>query len=73
MLILWILQILVQTFSWRDDYIYDNKGNMVSDKKKSIASIEYNYLNLPAKVTKTDGQYVKCIYNAAGGKMSQEV
>lgn len=46
---------------------------MITDKNKEIATIEYNHLNLPAKVTKTDGQYVKYIYNAAGLKMSQEV
>ena len=46
---------------------------MITDKNKSIASIEYNHLNLPARVIKTDGQYIKYIYNAAGMKMRQEV
>ena len=55
------------------DYIYDDNGNMVTDKNKSMATIEYNHLNLPAKVIKEDGQYVKYIYNAAGVKLRQEV
>ncbi len=56
-----------------DDYIYDDNGNMITDKNKDINAIEYNHLNLPATVTKADGQYIKYIYNAAGVKLSQLV
>ncbi|WP_185153293.1 hypothetical protein, partial [Fulvivirga lutimaris] len=55
------------------DYTYDKNGNMIKDQNKGIASIEYNYLNLPERVTKTDGQYIKYIYDAAGVKLAQEV
>ncbi len=57
----------------RDDYLYDENGNMVTDKNKDIATIEYNYLNLPNRVVKSSGEYVKYIYNAAGVKLSQQV
>ena len=46
---------------------------MVTDKNKDIATIQYNHLNLPSKVIKETGDYVKYIYNAAGVKQSQEV
>jgi len=55
------------------DYIYDANGNMTTDENKHIALIEYNHLNLPSKVTKSNGEYLKYIYNAAGVKLSQEV
>jgi RHS repeat-associated protein len=56
-----------------DDYDYDPNGNMTEDKNKGITTIEYNYLNLPLKVTKTSGEYIKYIYDATGRKLSQEV
>jgi hypothetical protein len=45
---------------------------MVTDKNKEIATIAYNHFNLPVKVTKTHGQYVKYISTAAGVKLSQK-
>lgn len=56
-----------------NDYAYDANGNMIIDKNKDIDTIEYNYLNLPQKVIKKNGAYVKYVYNAAGLKLSQEV
>lgn len=56
-----------------DDYSYDANGNMTADKNKAIALIEYNHLNLPNKVTKNEGQYIKYIYDAVGIKLAQEV
>ena len=56
-----------------NDYSYDGNGNMTEDKNKDIASIAYNYLNLPERVEKTDGQYITYIYDAAGIKLAQEV
>lgn len=56
-----------------DDYLYDPNGNMIEDKNKDITSIEYNHLNLPKKVTKGTGEYIKYIYDATGRKLSQEV
>ncbi len=46
---------------------------MTTDHNKDIATITYNHLNLPAQVTKTDGQYIQYIYDAAGIKLAQEV
>ena len=49
-----------------DDYVYDTNGNMMADKNKSISAIAYNHLNLPAQVTKTNGDYLKYTYDASG-------
>jgi RHS repeat-associated protein len=62
-----------------DDYTYDANGNMVVDKNKSIitstgtAGIIYNHLNLPERVTKSSGDYIKYIYDATGRKLSQQI
>ncbi len=56
-----------------DDYAYDSNGSMVSDKNKDITSITYNRLNLPERVTKSSGDYIKYIYTATGAKLRQEV
>ena len=52
------------------DYTYDANGNMIGDLNKGIASISYNFLNLPEVVTK-GGNRVRYIYDAAGKKLSQ--
>jgi hypothetical protein len=41
---------------------------MITDRNKDIAAITYNHLNLPDQVTKTSGEYVKYVYDAAGAK-----
>ena len=56
-----------------DDYTYDANGNMTVDKNKGITAITYNHLNLPDKVTKTTGEYLKYTYDATGRKLSQSV
>lgn len=56
-----------------DEYLYDNNGSMTKDLNKDIALIEYNYLNLPKKVTKTNGEYVTYAYDASGRKLYQQV
>lgn len=56
-----------------DDYAYNSNGSMISDKNKGIASITYNHLNLPERVTKSNGDYIKYIYDASGRKLRQEV
>ncbi len=56
-----------------NDYAYDSAGNMVTDKNKKIASIIYNYLNLPQQVTKTTGESIKYSYDATGRKQRQQV
>ena len=62
-----------------DDYAYDANGNMLIDKNKDIitsaggAGIVYNYLNLPERVNKSSGDYIKYVYDATGRKLRQEV
>ena len=64
------------------DYSYDDNGNLVKDKNKDIETyggangIEYNYLNLPQKITvKASGSANKGIieytYDAAGTKLKK--
>lgn len=65
------------------DYSYDGNGNMVKDLNKDIVTyggtngIEYNYLNLPKKVTvKSAGSNkgtVEYIYDASGSKLKKVV
>ena len=40
------------------EYAYDENGNMAKDLNKNISEIEYNCLNLPGKVTFTDGSTI---------------
>ena len=56
-----------------NDYIYDDNGNMTQDLNKDIVSVEYNHLNLPSKVTKSNGDYIEYIYDASGIKIQQIV
>ena len=57
-----------------DDYTYDDNGNMVQDLNKDITDIEYNFLNLPRKVTfHTTGDSITYLYDAAGIKLQQVV
>src|ERR1041385_408013 len=59
-----------------DDYTYDVNGNMVSDQNKSLAAsnaIQYNYLNLPAQVTKSTNEKIIYTYDAGGRKLKQDV
>ncbi|MBT1699248.1 hypothetical protein KK083_20290 [Fulvivirgaceae bacterium PWU4] len=46
---------------------------MTLDRNKDITAITYNHLNLPDKVTKSTGEYVKYTYDATGRKLSQGV
>jgi len=49
----------------------DANGNLTKDLNKEILNITYNYLNLPTSITKTGGNRVEYIYNAAGNKLRQ--
>jgi len=59
-----------------DDYVYDVNGNLVMDKNKDIAFINYNHLNLPSRVA-IDGNQgwgdVYYDYDAAGNKLGKRV
>lgn len=56
-----------------DDYDYDNNGNLIKDENKNITKIEYNYLNLPKKITFATIGTIEYIYNAAGQKLEKIV
>ena len=53
------------------DYDYDFNGNLIKDLNKSIASISYNYLNLPSQVTKDLSNNVSYVYDAMGIKLKK--
>ncbi len=66
------------------DYYYDANGNLVKDLNKDIETfsgtngIEYNYLNLPSKITvKTDNSTnkgtIEYTYDATGNKLKKVV
>ncbi|MFT3982217.1 MAG: DUF6443 domain-containing protein [Ferruginibacter sp.] len=59
--------------SSNDDYSYDVNGNLTLDKNKSISSITYNHLNLPAVITVTGKGTITYTYDAAGNKLKKEV
>lgn len=58
------------------EYTYDANGNMLADANKGISSIEYNYLNLPTKVTVNgngnDGT-IDYVYSADGVKLKKTI
>jgi hypothetical protein len=65
------------------DYTYDGNGNMVKDLNKDLVTfaggngVEYNYLNLPAKVTlKKNGSsnkgFIEFVYDAGGRKLKKQ-
>ena len=60
-----------------DDFVLTIPPAFVGQKKsievKGIAVISYNYLNLPERVIKGLQQSMGYIYDATGGKISQEV
>ena len=52
-----------------NEYAYDANGNLTKDLNKGISNIEYNFLNLPGKVTFTDGSTIEYVYAADGTKL----
>ena len=52
-----------------NEYAYDNNGNLTKDSNKGITSIAYNSLNLPSKVTFSDGSTIVYTYAADGTKL----
>ena len=56
--------------SQSNEYTYDKNGNMTKDLNKNISSIQYNSLNLPSKVSYSNGKYMDYVYSATGEKQS---
>ena len=52
-----------------NEYAYDANGNLTKDLNKGIVDIQYNCLNLPSKVTFSDGNTVDYTYAADGTKL----
>jgi RHS repeat-associated protein len=55
------------------DYTYDVNGNLTVDNNKSISSITYNQLNLPAVISVTDKGSIDYVYDASGTKLKKIV
>jgi RHS repeat-associated protein len=51
------------------DYAYDGDGNLTQDNNKAIASITYNYLNLPQLIHFQAKGNISYIYDASGAKL----
>lgn len=54
-------------------YTFDENGNMKSDLSKNITDIKYNHLNLPTKITFSNGGSIDYIYNAYGSQIKQSI
>uniref|UniRef100_UPI003F7951D0 DUF6443 domain-containing protein n=1 Tax=Chitinophaga sancti TaxID=1004 RepID=UPI003F7951D0 len=55
------------------DYKYDTVGNLTQDLNKSIASIHYNYLNLPDTIQVTNKGTITYQYDAAGNRIRKGI
>ena len=56
------------------DYTYDVNGNIISDNNKGIATISYNYLNLPTYVSFPSQQAsISYVYDAMGIKQKKKI
>ena len=51
-----------------NEYAYDANGNLTKDLNRNISNIQYNFLNLPSKVTFGDGSTIEYVYAADGTK-----
>ena len=54
------------------EYTYDANGNFTSDLNRGISSITYNLLNLPARITWSDGSTVSYRYDADGTLLRED-
>ena len=52
-----------------NEYAYDANANLTKDLNKGITDIQYNCLNLPGKVTFSDGSTITYTYAANGTKL----
>ena len=51
------------------EYLYDANGNMKKDVNKGISQIQYNHLNLPSRITYSNGRVINYVYSARGTKL----
>lgn len=51
------------------EYFYDANGNLTKDLNKNILDIQYNFLNLPRRITFGDGSNISYSYDATGKKL----
>jgi len=54
------------------EYEYDANGNVTKDLNRNILSIQYNSLNLPAKIEFEGNKTIKYTYSADGRKLRAE-
>ena len=51
------------------DYTYDANGNVTSDVNKGVSRVDYDYRNLPTRVTFTNGDIIEYAYNHEGNRV----
>jgi len=54
------------------EYYYDPNGNLTKDRNKQIVKIDYNYMNLPRKITFTYFNRIEFKYTANGTKLQKQ-
>src|SRR5690554_6228651 len=57
----------------KNDFEYDDYGNMIVDRNKGITNITYNHLNLPKKITFENNRSIEYLYAADGSKLKKTV
>ena len=61
------------TQTLKNDFEYDDYGNMVEDRNKGITEIIYNHLNLPKEIKFGTNGTIKYLYDANGNKLKKKV
>ena len=63
---------LLPVILWDVEYAYDRNGNLTSDLNRGISSITYNLLNLPVRISWSDGSTVSYRYDADGTLLRED-
>ncbi|MFZ1560890.1 MAG: DUF6443 domain-containing protein, partial [Saprospiraceae bacterium] len=53
-------------------YTYDANGNLKSDLYRNVSNINYNHLNLPVLIQRTDGSKLEMTYDAGGTLLTRK-
>ena len=53
-----------------DEYEWDANGNLKADPNRGISEIVYNLLNLPEKITLSNGNVIRYVYASDGRKLT---